>query len=557
MKKIFPAIFCLAFSIIVNAKSEGPNHVTGDLIVQLQPEISFDSLKNFILQRDTVVANTIELKKILSKRMNIVLISFDTAVINEEKILSSFKSYSIVINSQYNHYIKQRNTTPNDAQYNQMWDLNNTGQSGNPNVDINAPEAWDISTGGVTYDGDSIVVADVDGGFDLNHEDINYWINYSEIQGNGVDDDGNGYIDDYRGWNAYDSNGTIPTDFHGTHTAGTIAAKGNNNIGITGIGWRTQLMPIAGSTGDESVAIEAYGYALDMRATYNTSIGQGAFVVATNSSFGVNYGQPSDYPIWCAMYDSLGKYGILSAGATANLNIDIDMQGDIPTACSSNFLISVTNTTSGDLRNGGAAYGLNTIDVGAPGTNTLSTTPNNNYGTLTGTSMATPHVAGTIGLIYSIPCKNFADSARIHPASTALKVKSFILNGVDTIPDLLNKTVSNGRLNLYKTLVLAMSYYGCGLTFAEDFNVPIDYASLYPNPTSDELTLEMISKKNEEVSVTVYNSIGDLIFLKEINTENSFIKYSFSTKDFIDGIYFVTLSTQSGKNIYHSKFFKK
>ena len=89
--------------------------------------------------------------------MNIVLISFDTTIMDEEKILSSFKSYAIVINAQYNHYIKQRNTTPNDTLYNQMWDLNNTGQSGNPNVDINAPEAWDIATGGVTYDGDSII----------------------------------------------------------------------------------------------------------------------------------------------------------------------------------------------------------------------------------------------------------------------------------------------------------------------------------------------------------------------------------------------------------------
>src|SRR5690606_10330895 len=108
-----------------------------------------------------------------------------------------------------------------------------------------------------------------------------------------------------------------------------------------------------------------------------------------------------NYPIWCGFYDDLGAHGILSAGATANANWNIDTMGDVPTACPSDYMVAVTNTTHNDTKNGGAGYGATQIDLGAPGTSILSTTPGGGYGTSTGTSMATPHVAGAIGLIIS------------------------------------------------------------------------------------------------------------------------------------------------------------
>src|SRR5262249_49534599 len=162
-----------------------------------------------------------------------------------------------------------------------------------------------------------------------------------------------------------------------------------------GVNWNVQLMPLKG-VGTEDQTVEAYTYVLEMRKKYNDSNGaSGAFVVATNSSFGVNYGQPSDYPLWCAMYDSLGKYGILNAAATTNSNVDVDVVGDIPTACPSEYLITVTNTTAADELYP-AGYGVLTIDLGAPGASIYTTTPNNGYSTATGTSPATPHVAGAI-----------------------------------------------------------------------------------------------------------------------------------------------------------------
>ena len=176
--------------------------------------------------------------------------------------------------------------------------------------------------------------------------------------------------------------------------------------------------------------VEAYGYVLEQRTRYNQSNGlHGAFVVSTNSSFGVDYGQPASYPLWCAMYDSMGVQGILSAAATANLNINIDVQGDIPTACPSNYLLAVTNTTRNDVRNSGAAYGLTTIDLGAPGTDVYSTFPGNTYGNLTGTSMATPHVAGAIGLMYAAACPTFIAACKTQPGPMALQIKQYLLGG--------------------------------------------------------------------------------------------------------------------------------
>jgi len=364
-------------------------------------------------------------------------------------------NHQVTLRESFDEFASQFANFPNDPMFNQQWALHNTGQTGGaPDADIDAPEAWDIATGGVTVLGDSIVVAIVDGGCQLNHPDLNYWYNWNEIPNNSIDEDGNGYIDDFRGWNAYNNTPNVPSNGHGTHVSGISGAKGNNNLGVSGINWNVKVMPIAGSSSSEATVVAAYAYALELRAQYNETNGAlGAFVVATNSSFGVDYGQPANYPIWCAMYDSLGVQGILSCGATANLNINIDLMGDIPTACPSDYMVAVTNTTHNDVKNSGAAYGLTTIDLGAPGTSILSTYPTSNYSTLTGTSMATPTVTGAIALMYAA-----ADASRISfyksdlPAGTIM-FRDVLFNGVDSISALWGITVTGGRLNVYNTVV--------------------------------------------------------------------------------------------------------
>jgi subtilisin family serine protease len=333
-------------------KSQDKNNVPGELLVMLNPAAS-----PYKMQSDLSVLkdkNTrLNITRTLSASMHIYLMTFDHLSIHEDLMLNAVRSYPGVQIAQFNHYVNERNTVPNDPQFGVMWGMENTGTNGGAgavaDADIDATTAWDVTTGGLTSAGDTIVVAVIDGGFSLTHPDLidNYWRNYDEIPDNGVDDDLNGYIDDFNGWHSSSNSDNFPSQSHGTHVAGTIGAKGNNGIGVTGVNWNVKIMPISygsGSGSFESNVVEAYAFARDQRREYDLSNGtKGAFVVATNSSFGVDLASPSSYPLWCAMYDSLGVLGILSAGATANANYDVDAQGDIPTACPSDWLITVTN----------------------------------------------------------------------------------------------------------------------------------------------------------------------------------------------------------------------
>jgi subtilisin family serine protease len=194
-----------------------------------------------------------------------------------------------------------------------------------------------------------------------------------------------------------------------------------------------------------------------MRALYNETNGQsGAFIVATNSSFGVDYGNPNSFPVWCSMYDELGQVGILSCGATANAHLNVDMVGDVPTTCSSEFLIAVTNTTSTDAKYTNAGYGITHIDIGAPGTDIYSTFPYSSYGYDTGTSMATPQVAGVIALMYASMPQSMIQTYKNNPASVASSVRQNLLNGADRVSTL-NGLVATGRLNAYAAVQAASS----------------------------------------------------------------------------------------------------
>ncbi len=405
--------------------------------------------------------------RLLSRRMNIWLFEYSGGTLkaaDNQTILDDVRLRPVVSLAQFNHFVTERATTPNDPFFSQQWALNNTGQSdGTADADIDAPEAWDIAHGGTTALGDQIVVAIIDGGFDIMHQDLSFWKNTEEIPGNGIDDDGDGYVDDYDGWNSYSHNGTITSAPHGTHVAGIAAARGNNGIGISGVSWGVKLMAVQGSSTTEATTVESYGYVLEQRARYNESNGlHGAFVVATNSSFGVDRGQPSSYPLWCAMYNAMGAQGILSAASTANINLNVDTEGDIPTACPSNYLITVTNTTNTDTKNSGAAYGLTTIDLGAPGTNIYSTLPGDTYGDNTGTSMASPHVAGAIGLMYAAACPTFIAACKTNPGPMALQMKRYLLDGADRIAALAGITVTGGRLNVFHA-IQQLQTYPCGV----------------------------------------------------------------------------------------------
>ena len=429
------------------------NYVPGQVICLLHSNTDVETILDDIKTKHDIDVRA--LKK-LSRTMNLWLLEFDSNQ-NIDGVVQALDRLEEVQLVQLNHTDLVLRNLPNDSLFYRQWSFLNDGNNGGSGLaDIDATLAWDLSTGGRTATGDTIVVAVIDQGFDVDHVDLieNMFINHGEIHGNNIDDDGNGYIDDRQGWDFYNDDPYHPNNNHGTHVSGTIGAKGDNHIGVTGVNWDVKILPVTGSSTLESTVVEAYAYVLELRRMYNETNGEkGAYIVATNSSFGVDEGQPQDYPIWCAMYDSLGMQGILSAGATANDNINIDEVGDVPTACASNFLISVTNMRSTDEINGNAGFGVESIDIGAPGTGIYSTFSNNNYGNNTGTSMATPHVAGALGLMYAAVCPDVLSEYETNNAGLALFMKDKLLNeGVDELNSMTGLVKTGGRLNLNKAI---------------------------------------------------------------------------------------------------------
>ncbi len=451
MRKILLLIMTLS---LVTAQVSNENYI----LVKLKRGIKRSTFKS-VLQ-----SSNYAIEKPIVKRLGIYKVRIINKQITAQIAVEDMRNNPWVEKAQLDHKITLRQTFPDDNQFDQQWSLHNTGQNGGvEDADINAPEAWDFSTGGLNALGDTIVVAVVDDGIMAAHEDLapNLWTNSHEISGNGIDDDHNGYVDDIHGWDATNSDGSIPSIGHGTHVAGIIGAKGNNGYRVAGVNWNVKLMTASVRTQSTSIALEAYGYILDQRALYDSTNGAlGAFIVATNSSFGVDKADcgSQEYSMWNDMYNALGEYGILNATATMNTNIDVDSTGDVPTGCESDYIITVTNTMNNDGKNPSAAYGASSIDLGAPGTGILSAWTGGGTLTLTGTSFASPHVAGTVGLVHSIMSPGFVEFYKAYGAEAAVILKKMILDGTDSVSSLIGITVSGGRLNIYNTALIVQNY---------------------------------------------------------------------------------------------------
>ena len=450
-------LFCLAVSSAWTQKPiQSPpagTPVPGEVIVKFQKKFTPETLTGKGLVYHGISAD-LELKETLSGLAGIHLFSYDDVAMGEEMLLRALNDLPFVEAAQLNHYVEER-ATPNDPQFGSQW--HHIDASDN---DIDSDLAWDITTGGSTANGDRIVVAVLEGGgSNYNHVDLidNHWVNNEEIPGNGIDDDNNGFVDDYNGWNAGSNNDAIAAGGHGTSVSGMIGATGNNGNGGAGVNWDVEIMQVDMGGGlTESNVIAAYNYPYTMRNLYNTSGGtQGAFVVATNASWGIDGANPANYPVWCAYYDDLGAAGILNCGATANNNVNIDVVGDMPTGCGSDYMVAVTATNDSDVRTF-SGYGATTIDLGAPGENVFLPSGSTGYGGTSGTSFASPCVAGGIALVYSAPCADLASSALTSPQATADAVRGYILSGVDAVPNLVGETVTGGRLNVRNALDLAI-----------------------------------------------------------------------------------------------------
>jgi len=321
---------------------------------------------------------------------------------------------------------------PNDASFNLLWGLHNTGQTGGTSdADIDAPEAWDLTTGNP-----NVVVAVIDTGVAYSHPDLaaNMWTNPGEIAGNGLDDDGNGYIDDVHGINSITETGDPMDDNnHGTHCSGTIAGVGNNGIGVAGVCWTARIMALkfldSSGSGYDSNAIECIEYA----------ISKGAHILS-NSYGSYSYNQAMKD----AIDDALAA-GILFVAAAGNdYGHDNDgAQPHYPSSYTSDNVIAVASTTSNDALSSFSNVGAHSVDVAAPGSSIYSTITGDSYGSFSGTSMATPHVAGLAALIKSY---NFS--------LDWMQIKNRILGGAEPKAALAGKVLTGGRINAYNSLVM-------------------------------------------------------------------------------------------------------
>lgn len=336
------------------------------------------------------------------------------------------------------NYILKADATPDDTDFSSLWGLHNTGQSGGTaDADIDAVEAWDITTGS-----NEVIIGVIDTGVDYTHPDLaaNMWVNPGEIAGDGIDNDGNGVVDDVHGFSAYNDNGD-PMDGqgHGTHVAGTIGAKGNNALGVVGVNWDVSIIGCQflspSGTGSTADAIECIDYMTNLKVNH------GVDIKATNNSWGGGgFSQ--------ALVDSIdaaGDAGILFIAAAGNDGDDTDVTPHYPSSYESDVIMSIASTDRNDdlsiFSVGASSYGLESVDMGAPGSAILSTTPGNTYSTYSGTSMATPHVAGAAALVWSI-----------NPELSPLEMKELLMNSGDAIASLDGKTVSGNRLNVERAI---------------------------------------------------------------------------------------------------------
>ncbi len=379
-------------------------------------------------------------------------------------------------------YLRQPAGVPDDPYFVSQWALDN-----NSDIDIDAPEAWDLTTGDP-----SVIVGILDGGIDVTHQDLNpnMWVNPGEIPGNGIDDDLNGYVDDIAGWNFYNDNSQLfPGDYrddHGTHVAGVIGAQGNNSAGTAGINWGVNLMGlkfIGNDGGSVSHEIEGIQYASD----------NGARII--NASFG-GYGFSATEEAAIAAHPD-----ILFIASAGNDNVDTDVTPYYPACYSLPNLISVTAIDqTGDLCYWGVEDGSNwgpmTVHIAAPGDEILSTFPGG-WELFSGSSIATAHVSGVAALLLSVD-----------PTLPPVVLRDLILDNAEPHQALSGLTATGGIVNAFAAVSATI----------ETADYPRNHLPRrsaldqnFPNPFNPVTEITFSLTAPSHVTLGIYDAAGRLV----------------------------------------------
>jgi hypothetical protein len=485
--KLYITIFIyLLFSTFLSAQKD-------EWIVRFDEQPLIENLKN--TSSDIISVQN------LSDALDIYLFKFGTQLSSDE-VEKKLSHLNHIRHITPNMEVEQRRL-PNDPLYSDQYYLDL----------IQAERAWDETTG-KTNDDNDYVIALLDDGFDTRHPDIsrNIWANQGEIPDDGIDNDSNGFIDDYLGLNIEDNNDKHNVAEHGTQVLGILGADGDNGEGISGVMWDANILLIS-NVSNVGEIIAGLDYLYEMKLLYMSSNGeQGANVIINNFSGGLSRFFPSDFPDWCAMYDLLGTVGILSVGSVANSNFNVETEGDLPTLCTSPFLITVTNTDRNDVRSSLAAFGATSVDLAAPGENILSTGLNNEYIEFFGTSASAPQIAGAIGLMYNVDCDAIQELHNSNPSQLALTMKNALLDGVDQLPSM-NESVSGGRLNLFNSM-LELGVI-CGSSEIDELSI----ADISPNPISvssiNSVSLEYVTDVFTEHTLLINDQLGRLVYYQK------------------------------------------
>ncbi|MGZ3772807.1 MAG: S8 family serine peptidase [Pseudobdellovibrionaceae bacterium] len=423
MIRFFGVLLCVLLTVPF---AEARTYVPSQLIVKFKNNVASFAQNNFVQETNSQVIQRFQSN-------GAVLVQFPQGFMEDsdsglKKMIMKIKARPDVEYVEPNWILHARGQVPNDPRFNDLYAL---GKSSSRKADIFAQEAWAKTTGSK-----NVLVAVIDSGVDYNHEDLkqNYWRNPGEngldSQGknkanNGIDDDTNGFVDDWGGWDFIkNNNNPMDDNYHGTHCAGTIGARGNNGIGITGVNWEVSLVGLkfldkegSGSLANAVLAIE-----------YGIKIGVD---VMSNSWGGDEYSDTM-----AAAIRKANAAGILFVAAAGNNASNNDVSLDYPSAYNIENIISVAATDSEGELASFSNYGPKTVHVAAPGAQILSTFPNNQYSYLDGTSMAAPLVAGAAALIKSR-----------FPQFKAAELKARILAGA-TRTSALDGKVITGLLNI-------------------------------------------------------------------------------------------------------------
>ncbi|WP_105188920.1 S8 family serine peptidase [Pseudoalteromonas sp. T1lg48] len=337
-----------------------------------------------------------------------------------DAVLASLKNHPLVEYAEPNFIVKHQ-AVPNDPSYANLYGMQK----------ISAEAAWDYTIGDA-----SVIVGVIDTGFDFQHPDLvnNIWRNPNEIPGNGIDDDGNGYIDDIHGISAILDNGNPQdTGLHGTHVAGTIGAQGDNNLGVVGVNWRTSMVGcsfLGSGGGTLADGVQCIDYMIGLKNAGNN------VRVLNNSWGGGGFTQTLKDAIAAA-----NNADMLFVAAAGNDASDIDAGGFYPAGYDVPNVMAVASTDSQDNLSGFSNFGDELVHIAAPGSFIVSTVPGGAYDSLSGTSMATPHVAGAAALVLSG-----------NPNLTTAQLKNILMSTGDDVAALQGKTINGKRMNVFNAL---------------------------------------------------------------------------------------------------------